>query len=115
MSFKKNRPRLTFGNIKSAEFADTWPNGRKFKHGAMKFKFNFPPMTFENAADEIDAFMEDRGYTRGSDYHIPGWNMLGNYAAMGNPVKHEVYITFNNDETFVMAKLSWDFENGSSV
>jgi len=114
MAFKKNKLRMTFGNIKSAEFADTWPNGRKFKHGAMKFKFNFPPMTFEGAADEIDVYMEERGYTRGVDYHIPAWNMPGNYV-MGNSVKSEVYITFDNDETFVMAKLAWDFEGNDST
>jgi hypothetical protein len=105
---------MTFGNIKSAEFKDTWPSGRKFKHGAMLFKFKFRPATFTGAADEIEVFMKERGYDRGVHYHIPAWNLRSKYS-IGDAVKEEVYITFNDDETFVMAKLSWDFGDGESI
>lgn len=105
MAFKKFSPRRVqayWGNISKVEFADTWPNGRKFKHGAMKIHFQFQPQSRLAAIDEVEMFMSSKGYVRSEDYHIPGWNFNGY-----NYVRNDFFITFDSDEKFVMAKLSW--------
>lgn len=100
------------GNIKGVRFADTWPNGRRFKHGAMEIKFQFHPQTFDSAVAEVDLYMEERGYVRGKDYHVPSWNTSGYSNNIGSRyVKSPFYVTFNDDETFVMAKMSWGVED----
>ena len=93
------------GNIAKVEFIDKWPNGRPFKHGAMKISFVFPPASRLSAEADIEAMMEDHGYVRGEDYHIPAWNFSGNHV-----VRSPIHITFNTDEVFVMAKMTWDVE-----
>lgn len=104
--FRKARARRVVvshdGNIAKVEFTDKWPNGRIFKHGAMMIKFIFPPASRISAEADIEAMMENHGYKRGKDYHIPSWNFSG-YLGIRNPT----YITFNDDETFVMAKMTW--------
>jgi hypothetical protein len=103
-----NQVKMTFGNIKAVRFADKWPNGRPFKHGAMEVQFGFQPASFASAVDEIEAYMTERGYVQGKDYHVPAWNTYGYGSTIGNRhVKSPFYITFNDDETFVMAKMGW--------
>ncbi len=100
-------------NTKKTAFRDTWPNGRPYKHGAMEFFFHFKPHTRLMAEEQIVEFMKDKGYERGVDYHIPGWN----YPSYDNGIefwKDSIIITFNDDETFVMAKLSWGLETDES-
>lgn len=92
------------GNIRGIEFVDAWPNGRKFRHGAMRIDFIFHPKSRIPAEADVEALMESRGYGRGVDYHIPGWNYSGYH------VRKPFYITFDNDEVFVMAKMSWDIK-----
>jgi hypothetical protein len=101
---RKPRP----GNIKSATLTSTWPNGRKFKHGAMVIKFSFPPNTVAGAEAEIEQFMHDNGLTRSVDYHIPAWNhtRYQQYDFYTN----EMTITFVNDEVFVMTKMGWGMD-----
>lgn len=93
------------GNISKVKFTDKWPNGRNFKHGAMMIEFVFPPSSRISAEADVQAMMENHGYERGKDYHIPAWNFSG-FTHVRNPF----YITFNDDETFVMAKMTWDLD-----
>ena len=103
------RYRPVSGNIDAnrTEFMDTWPNGRPFKHGAMKVHFIFRPASRISAEADIESFMEDHGYERGVHYHIPAWNYPNQYPRE-EFWDDKLTITFNNDETFVMAKLGWD-------
>ena len=101
------------GNIYGVRFADTWPNGRPFKHGAMIIEFIFHPRTREVAEADVESLMSLQGYERGRDYHIPGWN-YGKFGSGRNHVNTPYYITFNDDETFVMAKMTWNIENEKS-
>jgi len=93
-------------NIKKVEFIDKWPNGRPYKHGAMKIYFYFPPAKRQVAVREIRDFMTEHGYKQSEDYHIPAWNWPGFYST--DFYGDTVTITFTNDQQFVMAKLSWD-------
>ena len=95
------------GNIKRVEFTDRWPNGREFRHGALEIAFIFRPSSRISAEADIEALMEDHGYYRGKDYHIPNWNFGGE-----KWVRDPVYVTFNSDEDFVMAKMMWDVQGG---
>lgn len=112
MAFR--RVKMIFGNIETAVMTDKWPNGRPFKHGAMKINFGFHPGSFVAACDEVESFMAEKGYQRGRDYHIPAWNRLGKYSKSEH-IRDEFYITFDSDETFVMAKLAWDLQDDNSI
>jgi hypothetical protein len=101
---RKPRP----GNIKSATLTSTWPNGRKFKHGAMVIKFSFPPNTVSGAVAEVEQFLTDNGLIRSEDYHIPAWNYSQNQHY--DFFKDEMTVTFANDEVFVMTKMGWDMD-----
>jgi hypothetical protein len=93
------------GNIRGIEFVSKWPNGRDFRHGAMRIDFFFHPMSRISAEADVEALMESRGLDRGVDYHIPDWNFWGN-----SGVRKPFHITFNSDEDFVMAKMMWDLQ-----
>jgi hypothetical protein len=96
------------GNISGVKFVDKWPNGRNFKHGAMMIQFRFPPASFDTAVGEVDMYMSEHGYVRGKDYHVPSWNTYGYGVSIGaRYIRTPFYLTFNDDETFVMAKMSW--------
>lgn len=96
------------GNISGVEFKDAWPTGRPFKHGALEIRFVFPAGTKISAEEDVEALMEEHGYIRGKDYNIPGWNYSLYYGQDHDIAK--LVITFDNDETFVMAKMSWDLD-----
>jgi hypothetical protein len=93
------------------EFVSTWPNGRPFKHGAMKLKFQFHAKSRLAAEGDIELFMAENGYKRSEDYHIPDWNF--SYAPRSTPeyVPTEIIITFATDEQFVMAKMAWGLQD----
>jgi len=92
---------------------DTWPNGRPFKHGAMEIHFIFRPASRISAEADVEAAMEDLlGYTRGKEYHIPGWN-YPSACDRGEFWKQHLTLTFNDDETFVMTKLMWGINDTS--
>lgn len=95
------------GNIDlyRTKFCDTWPNGRPFKHGALEIYFVFRPSSRISAEADVEALMEDQGWERGVDYHIPAWNY--STPKQESFWSDKLTITFNDDETFVMAKLSW--------
>jgi hypothetical protein len=97
------------GNVDSSKirFRDKWPNGRPFRHGAMEIEFIFRPLSRLAAEAEIEMFMETYDLVRGKDYHIPGWNYPNN--SMPDFWQRSITITFNDDETFVMTKMRWDF------
>lgn len=100
------------GNIQSIKFLDTWPNGRKFKHGALEVKFLFQPKHREAAEGDIEAFMEYKGYERGKDYTIPGYNysIIYREAREMTWVREPFIVTFTSDEIFVMAKMTWNVD-----
>lgn len=96
------------GNINSVTFKDAWPTGRLFKHGALEIEFVFPAGSKLSAEEDVEALMEHHGYIRGKDYYIPGWNYSPYYGQDFHIDK--IVITFDSDETFVMAKMSWGIE-----
>ena len=97
--------------ITKTEFLANWPNGRPFKHGAMKISMDFHLYTQHELCTGIEQFMQQRaGQTRGIDYNIPAWNFAGiHHHPRKEEWTHQVTITFVNDETFVMAKMQWDY------
>jgi len=100
------------GNIRGVEFVSKWPNGREFRHGAMRIDFIFHPESRISAEADVEALMESRGLERGADYHIPAWNFRG--GGPGGGVRKPFHITFNSDEDFVMAKMMWDVQGGDN-
>lgn len=104
------------GNIRSADFVENI-GPRRLKHGGMKFTFTFDPHYFDNAAEEIESFMSANGLERGEHYNIPGWNKASqrsDYVQLLDTRLGGFYITFVDDETFVMTKLSWDISHDTT-
>jgi len=104
------------GNIQTVEFV-THVGPRRLKHGGMKFNFVFPPSYFQNAADDVEGFLEERGLTRGEDYNIPGWNKYNtsyDNAQLLDLKLGGFYITFVDCETFVLTKMSWDLHDSDT-
>lgn len=112
MAFKKYQPGPS---IKKVEFRDTWPNGRPYKHGAMAIFFKTNPRSVLAAEDEIEQYLASYDLIRSRDYHIPPWNFnrVSRYSINSNNITSPIIITFNDDETFVMTKLSWDCNENS--
>jgi len=105
---KRYRPKIGKVNIDKTEFIDKWPNGRPFKHGAMKISFIFSPASCMSAELDVEAIMGSNGYERGKDYNIPSWNFSRNYGKLTPYIGKDIIITFNDIDTFIMAKLGWD-------
>lgn len=106
----KPRPKPIYGNIASAEFVENI-GPRRLKHGGMRITFLFEHNLFDNAANDVEAFLESKGLVRGEHYNIPGWNKLKTSYDRAQILDKKIggfYITFADDETFVMTKLSWD-------
>jgi len=99
-------------DIDRTRFRDTWPNGRPYKHGALEVFFIFKPGSGISAEADVGDMMKEKGFIRGVDYHIPGWNYDTFTSLAFSPGrtlnKESLIITFNDDETFVMAKLGWN-------
>lgn len=98
------------GNIRHAELT-THVGFRELKHGAIRFTFFFPVHdSFMNACDEVEFYLGQLGLKRGRDYHIPAWNKANIQRDDGrlSPNLDGFYVTFDSDEKFIMAKMSWD-------
>ncbi|SRR6056297_27452 len=105
------RVKFVFGNISEAEFV-THLGPRELKHGGIKFKFGFGPVKWDNACEEVEAYLENKDLVRGRDYNIPVWNKSNSYG-YGQTLSEKLggfYITFVDDETFVMSKMTWDID-----
>lgn len=95
-------------NIHSVEFVSKIGT-RTLRHGGLQVKFKFTPRNFAEATGQIDRLMTKHSLERGKDYHIPPWNTWGaGWTVDDRLVKDTVYLTFNDDMTFVMTKMGWD-------
>jgi len=92
------------GNIKRYKFVDAFENGRKLKFGGMEFEFIFHPSSVTSAVKDVTLCLEDLGLEHTKDYTIPPWNFKG---SLKNPEPgRSIIITFRNEETYIMSKLS---------
>jgi hypothetical protein len=96
--------------IIKTELVANWPNGRPFKHGAMILSISPHLSSHRELCAGIEQFMSSQaGQTRGTDYHIPGWNFYRHHTPYTQVRMDKITITFANDETFVMTKMQWDY------